>query len=121
MRTLEEENICILQGPPGSGKSYTIAQILKHYLNDGKTACVTTMANKGLIELVQQPPLKEILTEGRIAKTNLSADEKRIVKDIKPSVNGLIVPEGELLCSTNYVLSHAFNQEERGRTRIALL
>jgi hypothetical protein len=117
MRTLEEENICILQGPPGSGKSYTIAQILKHYLNDGKTACVTTMANKGLIELVQQPPLKEILTEGRIAKTNLSADEKRIVKDIKPSVNGLIVPEGELLCSTNYVLSHAFNKknvEEHG-------
>jgi energy-coupling factor transporter ATP-binding protein EcfA2 len=111
MRTLEEENICILQGPPGSGKSYTIAQILKHYLNEGKTACVTTMANKGLIELVQQSPLKEILAEGKIVKTNLSADEKRIVKDIKPSANGLIVPEGELLCSTNYVLSYAFNQK----------
>lgn len=111
MGTLEEDNICILQGPPGSGKSYTIAQILNHYLNQGKTACVTTMANKGLIELVQQPPLKKILEEGRISKTNLSADEKRIVKELKPTINGLIVPKGELLCSTNYVLSHAFSEE----------
>lgn len=109
--TLEEENICILQGPPGTGKSYTIAQILSHYLEQGKTACVTTMANKGLIELVQQPPLRNILDSGRISKTNLSADEKRQVKGLKSTSTGLVVSKGELLCSTNYVLSHAFNSE----------
>ena len=65
MRTLDDEGVCVLQGPPGSGKSYTIAQIAAHYLNEGKTVCATTMANKGLMELAQQPPLKEILSAGR--------------------------------------------------------
>jgi hypothetical protein len=37
--------------------------------------------------------------------------KKRTVKDLKPSISGLIVPEGELLCSTNYVLSHAFSEK----------
>lgn len=57
LQTLEEDNCCILQGPPGTGKSYTIAHIIAKYLTDNKTVCVTTMANKGLMELVQQPPL----------------------------------------------------------------
>lgn len=111
LETLENENVCILQGPPGSGKSYTIAQILSHYLEQGKTACVTTMANKGLIELVQQPPLRDILEAGRISKTNLTADERRQVNGLKSAVRGLMVAEGELLCSTNYVLSHVFNKQ----------
>ena len=38
MQALEDEGVCILQGPPGSGKSYTIAQIAAHYLNEGKDA-----------------------------------------------------------------------------------
>lgn len=63
METLDNDNVCILQGPPGTGKSYTIAQILAHYLEQGKTCCATTMANKGLIELVQQHPLKDALEQ----------------------------------------------------------
>lgn len=109
IETLDKDNVCVLQGPPGTGKSYTIAQIISHYLNLGQTACATTMANKGLIELAQQPPLKELLEAGRISKTNLSADEEKQVKGLKRTQKGLIVPTGELLCSTNYVLSHAFN------------
>ncbi len=111
MRTLDDEGVCILQGPPGSGKSYTIAQIAAHYLNEGKTVCATTMANKGLMELAQQPPLKGILSAGRIAKTNLSADEKKSVKTLKQPADGLAVPAGEMLCATNYVLSFAFSDK----------
>ncbi len=111
MQTLEEEDCCVLQGPPGTGKSYTIAHIIAKYLNDNKTVCVTTMANKGLIELIQQPPLIKFLEEGRISKTNLSADERREVKGLKPAKKGFVIPNGELLCSTNYVLSHAYSSD----------
>ena len=111
MRTLDDEGVCILQGPPGSGKSYTIAQIAAHYLNEGKTVCATTMANKGLMELAQQPPLKGILSAGRIAQTNLSAAEKKSVKTLKQPAEGLAVPSGEMLCATNYVLSFAFSDK----------
>lgn len=110
-QTLEEEDCCILQGPPGTGKSYTIAHIIAHYLTNNKTVCVTTMANKGLIELVQQPPLLPFLQEGKISKSNLSADERRAVPGLKPIKKGFIIPNGELFCSTNYVLSQAYNTD----------
>lgn len=109
LQTLEEDDCCILQGPPGTGKSYTIAHIIATYLTNNKTVCVTTMANKGLIELIQQPPLLPFLKERRISKSNLSADERRSIPCLKPIKKGFIVPIGELLCSTNYVLSQAYN------------
>ncbi len=111
METLSEENSCVLQGPPGTGKSYTIAHIIAEYLNANKTVCVTTMANKGLVELVQQPPLKPFLEKGSISKTNLSADERKHIRGLKPAKKGFVIPAGELLCSTNYVLSYAYSSE----------
>ena len=73
--TLEEKDCCILQGPPGTGKSYTIAKIVAHYLENDKNVCVTTMANKGLIELIKQEPLKDFISQGKIYKTNITKDE----------------------------------------------
>ncbi len=108
-KTIEKENCCILQGPPGTGKSYVVASIIAEYIRAGKTVCATTMANKGLIELILQKPLKEVLESGKIFKTNLSADEKRQAPHLKSVANGLLVPQGELLCSTNYILSSAFS------------
>lgn len=107
-KTLETDNCCILQGPPGTGKSYVIATIIADYLRAGKTVCATTMANKGLIELALQPPLKEFMEGEKISKTNISADERRIAPKLKAVTNGFLVPNGELLCVTNYILSGAF-------------
>lgn len=111
LQTLEEDNCCVLQGPPGTGKSYTIAHIIAKYLTDNKTVCVTTMANKGLIELVQQLPLLPFLRDGKIFKSNLSADERRMIPSLKIIKKGFVVPNGELFCSTNYVLSQAYNSD----------
>lgn len=108
-KTLESDNCCILQGPPGTGKSYVIATIIADYLRAGKTVCATTMANKGLIELALQPPLKEFLEGGRISKTNISADERRMAPKLKAATHDYLVPNGELLCVTNYLLSGAFS------------
>lgn len=110
-KTLETDNCCILQGPPGTGKSYVIATIIAEYLNAGKSVCATTMANKGLIELILQPPLVDALKEGKVSKTNISADERRLAPPLKDVSKGLLVPNGELLCATNYILSGAYNQK----------
>lgn len=108
-KTLEKEDCCILQGPPGTGKSYVVASIIAEYISAGKTVCATTMANKGLMELILQKPLHEVLESDKIFKTNLSADERRQAPHLKSVTNGLLVPQGELLCSTNYILSNAFS------------
>lgn len=112
LKALNESDCCILQGPPGTGKSYNIATIVASYLDNNKSVCVTTMANKGLIELIKQEPLKEYVTQGRIYKTNLSVDEQRQIKGVKNASSDLIVPYGELLCATNYVLSSVYNEKK---------
>ena len=112
LQTLEEKDCCILQGPPGTGKSYTIAKIVANYLEKGKSVCVTTMANKGLIELIKQVPLGDLVSEGKIYKTNLSIDEKKQILGVKTAPSDLNVPAGELLCATNYVLSSVFSEKK---------
>ena len=112
LQTLSVEDYCVLQGPPGTGKSYTIATIIASYLNEGKNVCVTTMANKGLVELIKQKPLKEFVSGGKISKTNLSIDERKQISGVKNAAPDLIVPNGELLCATNYVLSSVFSEKK---------
>lgn len=114
-RELEKNDICILQGPPGTGKSYTIAQIVAKALDNNKTVCVTTMANKGLVELAQQKPLTKYLSEGRISKTNLTTEEANLVKGLRPSAKGMTVGRGMMLCATNYMLSYAFSPSSIGK------
>lgn len=109
--TLERNACCILQGPPGTGKTYVIASIIADYLKQGKTVCATTMANKGLMELILQEPLKPFLKNSKIFKTNISSDELAQAPELKAAPKGLVVPCGELLCSTNYVLSGVFGEK----------
>ena len=110
--TLANEHCCIVQGPPGTGKSYTIASVISSYLDAGKNVCVTTMANKGLIELIKQKPLQKYVKEGRVSKTNLSIDERKQVSGVKASSVDLQVPGGEMLCATNYQLSSVFSEQK---------
>lgn len=110
--TLDREGICILQGPPGTGKSYTIATIVASYLKADKSVCVTTMANKGLVELIKQEPLAEFVVAGLVSKTNLSMDERTQIKGVKNASNNLTVTGGELMCATNYVLSGVFSERK---------
>ena len=112
LTTLDEKGCCIMQGPPGSGKSYTIAKIIAKYLEEGKTVCATTMANKGLIELIKQKPLQHYPSLGKVSKTNLSIDEKKQISGIHAATPDLQVPPGELLCATNYVLSKVYSKEK---------
>ena len=105
---MDDDNCCIVQGPPGTGKSYTIATIIAHYLDNGETVCATTMANKGLIELIKQAPLKDYIAKERIYKTNLSVDEQKQIHGVRNAGPDLTVANGELLCATNYVLSCVF-------------
>lgn len=103
--TLEDDGCCILQGPPGTGKSYTIATIICSYLHLGKTVCVATMANSGLVELAKQPPLAGWLADGKIYKTSLKADEIKSANGLQSAHGDLTVPKGCLLCTTYYKLS----------------
>lgn len=111
--TLQNESCCILQGPPGTGKSYTIAQIIKRYLEEGKSVCSTTMTNKGLVELCQQEPLTESVAAKLVSKTRLSADERKQAPGLEAAGKKILPAKGHLLCTTNYILSMVYNNDEQ--------
>jgi len=106
---LTKDSCCIMQGPPGTGKSFTIAHIVTRYMELGKNVCVTTMANKGLIELAKQPPLESYLNQGRVYKTRLGADEAKQVPGLQAADKSLVAPCGSLVLATNYILSGLYN------------
>ena len=87
----------ILIGPPGTGKTYQIAEICKKLCEEGKSVLVTSLTNRALIEVLEKPALKKLLKEGKILKTKVSTYENKEfpqlqqTKEINPQPNKLVL------------------------------
>ncbi len=93
--TLKDQLILI--GPPGTGKTYQIAEICKRLCEQGKSVFVTALTNRALIEVVEKPALANLLENGKIFKTKISTDEKnkfpklQQTKEINPQPSNLVL------------------------------
>ena len=67
----------VLIGPPGTGKTYQIAEICKRLCGQGKSVLVTSLTNRALIEVIEKPALENMLDEGKVFKTKISTDEAK--------------------------------------------
>lgn len=83
-KALESKDELVFQGPPGTGKTYLMASLVARLLEDGKSVLITAMTNRALIELAQKESLSKYLADGKIMKTNVSADEITECKHILP-------------------------------------
>ena len=87
----------ILIGPPGTGKTYQIAEICKRLCEQGKSVLVTSLTNRALIEVVEKPALEKLLNEGKVFKTIVSTDEQKEIpqlqrtKKINPQPSNLVL------------------------------
>jgi DNA replication ATP-dependent helicase Dna2 len=94
----------VLIGPPGTGKTYQIAEICKRLCEQGKSVLVTSLTNRALIEVVEKPALVNLLEAGKVFKTKVSTDEKKEIpqlqqtKEINPQPSNLVL-------STFYIAS----------------
>jgi hypothetical protein len=94
----------ILIGPPGTGKTYQIAEICKRLCEQGKSVLVTSLTNRALIEVVEKPALSNLLENGMIFKTKISTDEKNEFPKLQPTKE--INPQpSNLVLSTFYIAS----------------
>ena len=107
---LQDKMEVIIQGPPGTGKSTLVAEIADDFLAAGKTVCITALANKALMEVAEKPALAKWLAKGQVHKTNLTANEIKILKELESS-DSLTIPDGHLLLSTYYKLSSWYSAE----------
>ena len=94
----------ILEGPPGTGKTYMIAELCARLCTEGKSVLVTALTNRALMEIVEKPSVKEMLEDGKIFKTNITLDEQKectnlgLIKSITPMPSCLVL-------STFYITS----------------
>lgn len=112
LSSLTENDVCVLQGSPGTGKSYALASIVSKYIVENKRVCVTTQSNASLLSLLSQETMKPAIAHGTIYKTVLTAEELNRHPFLKPAETTLSVPNGGLLCSTYYSLSKVINKAD---------
>ena len=94
----------VLIGPPGTGKTYQIAEICKRLCEQGKSVLVTSLTNRALIEVVEKPALSNLLESGMIFKTKISTDEKNEFPKLQPTKE--INPQpSNLVLSTFFIAS----------------
>lgn len=73
-RKLEQDDIVVVWGPPGTGKTYTMSQIAKAYVKQGKSVLIVSHSNvsvDGVIKKIVQildPDMEQDLRDGKILR-----------------------------------------------------
>lgn len=81
---VKESNIVLVKGPPGTGKSHTIANLLSHYISEGKKVIVTSEKAKALEVLRDKLP-QQIRCLSLALLTPTGVD-----KDLEHSINNVL-------------------------------
>lgn len=94
----------ILEGPPGTGKTYMIAQLCARLCKEGKSVLVTALTNRALMEIASKPAVESLLNEHKIYKTNITMDEMRELNKLE-TIKSIAPMPGCLVLSTYYITS----------------
>ena len=94
----------ILEGPPGTGKTYMIAELCARLCAEGKSVLVTSLTNRALMEIAEKPAVHGLLEDGKIFKTNITLDEQKECKNIE-SIKSIAPVPSCLILSTFYIAS----------------
>lgn len=82
LNKLEQNNIVAVWGPPGTGKTYTMSQIAKTYVKQGKTVLIVSHSNvsvDGVIKKIVQlldADMESDLRDGKILRYGFVRDEE---------------------------------------------
>ena len=94
----------ILEGPPGTGKTYMIAELCAKLCAEGHSVLVTALTNRALMEIAEKPAVESLLGEHRIFKTNISMDDIRELSKLE-TLKSIAPMPGCLVMSTFYITS----------------
>ena len=94
----------ILEGPPGTGKTYMITELCAKLCAEGHSVLVTALTNRALMEIAEKPAVESLLGEHRIFKTNISMDEIRELSKLE-TLKSIAPMPGCLVMSTFYITS----------------
>lgn len=94
----------ILNGPPGTGKTFHISQLVANLCTEGFSVLVTALTNRALMEIAKKGSMGRLLEAGKVYKTKITTDENKEVPHLQLEKN--IVPKkGCVILSTFYITS----------------
>ena len=94
----------ILNGPPGTGKTFHISQLVANLCTEGFSVLVTALTNRALMEIAKKGSMARLLEAGKVYKTKITTDENKEVPHLQLEKN--IVPKkGCVILSTFYITS----------------
>lgn len=94
----------ILNGPPGTGKTFHISQLVANLCTEGFSVLVTALTNRALMEIAKKGSMGRLLEAGKVYKTKITTDENKEVPHLRLEKN--IVPKkGCVILSTFYITS----------------
>ena len=94
----------ILEGPPGTGKTYMIAELCARLCAEGKSVLVTALTNRALMEIAEKEAVEPLLNDHKIFKTNITLDEIKELGKLE-TIKSISPMPGCLVLSTYYVTS----------------
>ncbi len=113
---LKNDDTIIIQGPPGTGKTFFISRLLEVFNKEKKSVLVATLANRSLIELSKKYFEIETANKTVVYKSNLTLEESKEVKALKPMPKDFLPAAGSILLTTFYKMTGV--AVENGRSPI---
>lgn len=102
---LKNSETIIIQGPPGTGKTYFISRLLEVLHKEKKSILVATSANRSLIELAKKYFEIETVNKSGVFKSNLTLEESKAVRELKPIPPNFLPGAGNILLTTFYKMT----------------
>lgn len=102
---LHSNETIIIQGPPGTGKTFFISRLLSLLSHEKKSVLVATLTNRSLIELAKKYFEIKDAKKGVVFKSNLTLEETKEVKELKPIPKDFLPAEGNILLTTFYKMT----------------
>jgi len=94
----------ILEGPPGTGKTYMIAELCARLCAEGHSVLVTALTNRALMEIAEKSTVESLLNDHKIFKTNITMDEMKELGKLE-TIKSIAPMPGCLVMSTYYITS----------------
>lgn len=102
---LKNHDTIIIQGPPGTGKTFFISRLLEVLNKENKSVLVATLANRSLIELAKKYFELDTANKLVVYKSNLTLEESKVVKSLKPMPKDFLPAAGSILLTTFYKMT----------------
>ncbi len=102
---LKNSDTIIIQGPPGTGKTFFISRLIEVLNKENKSVLVATLANRSLIELAKKYFELDAADKKVVYKSNLTLEESKEVKPLKPMPKDFLPAAGSILLTTFYKMT----------------